>query len=250
MSEVLPNLSTNTTETAAKINLEQNGFTKIRVPNSPFAGISPIAGPFGFFDTRAYVSTTLSIGARFKRCAPRARACALRSFPYKNARELVVLTVGYNYLLSITAASRVETCRGAIKDRRSALQPGAPTDLTAGTSPQIDALRARVEMQTRQQQLIAARNDFEKQRLAFARTIGLPPGQQFELTAKIPYDKPEPISIDAAVQTSLFHASRFSGRAIASPRRGTFPARRARRIFAHAFVSTRIMARAARRRRI
>ena len=59
LSDVLPNLTTNTTETAAKINLEQNGFTKIRLPSSPFTGISPIAGPFGFFDTRAYVSTSL-----------------------------------------------------------------------------------------------------------------------------------------------------------------------------------------------
>ncbi|HUJ83161.1 MAG TPA: TolC family protein, partial [Candidatus Acidoferrales bacterium] len=33
-----------------------------------------------------------------------------------------------------------------------------------------------------------------------ARTIGLPPGQAFELTEKIPYDKPGPISVEAAVE--------------------------------------------------
>lgn len=199
LSEVLPNLTTNTTETAAKINLEQNGFTKIRVPNSPFSGISPIAGPFGFFDTRAYVSTKILDWSAIQKVRSSSESLRASQFSYKNARELVVLTVGYNYLLSISAASRIETAEAQLKTAE-ALSKQATDQLNAGTSPQIDALRSKVEMQNRRQQLIAARNDYEKQRLAFARTIGLPPGQQFELTAKIPYDKPEPISIDAALQ--------------------------------------------------
>jgi len=199
LSEVLPNLTTNTTETASKINLEQNGFTKIRLPSSPFTGISPIAGPFGFFDTRAYVSTSLVDWSAIQKVRSASESLRASNFSYKNARELVVLTVGYNYLLSITAASRVETSEAQLKTAE-ALYNQASDRLTAGTSPQIDALRAKVEFQTRQQQLIAARNDFEKQRLALARTIGLPPGQAFELTEKIPYDKPGPMSVEAAVE--------------------------------------------------
>jgi outer membrane protein TolC len=48
-------------------------------------------------------------------------------------------------------------------------------------------LRSQVELQTRQQQLIVARNDYAKQKLSLARIIGLPPGQEFQLTEKAPY---------------------------------------------------------------
>ena len=48
-------------------------------------------------------------------------------------------------------------------------------------------LRAQVELQSRQQQLIVARNDYAKQKLTVARVIGLPPGQEFTLTEKAPY---------------------------------------------------------------
>jgi len=199
LSDVLPNLTTSTTETAQKVNLEQEGFTKIRLPNSPFANISPIAGPFGYFDTRAYGSASVFDWSAIQKVRSSSESLRASQFSYKNARELVVLTVGYNYLLSISAASRVETAQAQLKTAE-ALYDQASDQLKAGTSPQIDALRAKVEFQTRQQQLISARNDYQKQLIAFARTIGLPPGQAFELTEKIPYDKPEPISIDVAEQ--------------------------------------------------
>jgi outer membrane protein TolC len=118
---------------------------------------------------------------------------------YKDARELVILVVGYNYLQTISAASRVETVEAQVKTAE-ALSNQAADQLKAGTSPAIDSLRARVEFQTRQQQLISARNDYEKQRIAFARTIGLPPGQAFELTEKIPYDPQPPVTVDEALQ--------------------------------------------------
>jgi len=56
-------------------------------------------------------------------------------------------------------------------------------------APAIDTLRAQVELQTRQQQLIVARNDLAKQQLSVARIIGLPLGQQFVLTEKAPYQE-------------------------------------------------------------
>jgi len=49
-------------------------------------------------------------------------------------------------------------------------------------------LRAQVEQQNRQQQLIVSRNNFAKQKLALARIIGLPPGQEFTLIDTAPYE--------------------------------------------------------------
>ena len=53
LGDVLPNLTTDTTETAEQVNLAQTGFTKISVPGFSFASVNPIVGPFGYFDTRA-----------------------------------------------------------------------------------------------------------------------------------------------------------------------------------------------------
>ena len=52
----------------------------------------------------------------------------------------------------------------------------------AGTAPLLDELRARVDYQTQQQSLISAQNAYEKDKIALARTIGLPLDQKFELT--------------------------------------------------------------------
>jgi len=67
-------------------------------------------------------------------------------------------------------------------------------------TPAIDTLRAQVELQNRQQQLIVARNNYAKQKLQLARTIGLPPGQEFTLTDQVPYQPLTPMSVDQALQ--------------------------------------------------
>jgi outer membrane protein TolC len=78
--------------------------------------------------------------------------------------------------------------------------------VNAGTSPAIDGLRAKVELQTRQQQLIQAQNTFAIQKLTLARVIGLSPAQQFELTDKSPYQPFEMVTVDEALKRA--YASR------------------------------------------
>src|SRR5208282_4186210 len=52
----------------------------------------------------------------------------------------------------------------------------------------IDVLRAHVQLETRRQQVIVARNDYEKDKLLLGRVIGLPPGQQVTLSDKALYE--------------------------------------------------------------
>ena len=70
-------------------------------------------------------------------------------------------------------------------------------------------MRAQVELQTRQQQLIAARNDFAKQKLSLARVIGLPPGQKFLLTEKAPYQALTPLPVDVYLQQAYTSRSDY-----------------------------------------
>ncbi|HKT51586.1 MAG TPA: TolC family protein, partial [Candidatus Angelobacter sp.] len=84
----------------------------------------------------------------------------------------------------------------------------------AGTAADIDALRSKVELQTRQQQLIQSRNDFAIQKLTVARVIGLAPGQEFDLTDKSPYQAFEGMTVDDALKRA--YASRSDYRAATS----------------------------------
>jgi outer membrane protein TolC len=120
-------------------------------------------------------------------------------YTYKDARELVVLAVGNAYLLAIASSARIETADAQVQNAQ-ALSDKADDQLKAGLTPSIDALRSRVELQTRQQELIAARNDFAKQKLSLARIIGLPAGQEFVLTEKAPYEALTPLSVDVYLQ--------------------------------------------------
>src|SRR5580700_9513527 len=120
-------------------------------------------------------------------------------FSYKDAREFVVLAVGNAYLLSIASAARVETAQAQVKNAQ-ALYDKADDQRKAGLSPAIDKLRAQVELQTRQQQLIAASNDLAKQKLSLARIIGLPPGQEFLLTESAPYQELTPLPLETYLQ--------------------------------------------------
>ena len=81
----------------------------------------------------------------------------------------------------------METAEAQIQTAQ-ALHDKAADQQNAGLSPAIDTLRARVELQNRQQQLIVARNDYAKQKLALVRAIGLPVGQEIALISKAPYD--------------------------------------------------------------
>ena len=92
-------------------------------------------------------------------------------YKYDDARELVVLAAGNEYLLTIAAATRVDAAQAQVESAQ-ALSNKAHDQQTAGLVPAIDALRAQVELQTRQQQLIVARNSYAKQKLALSRTIG------------------------------------------------------------------------------
>jgi len=69
----------------------------------------------------------------------------------------------------------------------------------AGTAPLLDELRARVDAQTIDQQLIVARNSVDKDKLALARAIGLPLEQKYNLSDTTPYAAFDPVDVNATI---------------------------------------------------
>ena len=193
LSALLPNVSAAATQSATQIDLAALGF------RFNFPGVSSVVGPIGTFDARAYLKSPILDWELIQRERGAHAGEAAAEFNYRSARELVVLATGNEYLLTIASGARVDAAQAQVESAQ-ALFAKARDQQTAGVSPAIDTLRAQVEFQSREQQLIAARNSYAKQKLLLARTIGLPPGQEFNLTDKAPYEPLTPMSIEQAMQ--------------------------------------------------
>ena len=203
LSALLPHVTASPYVDASKVNLAELGLTS-------FAGV-PLprsVGPFSYFDARASVTQSLFDWKSIN--ATRAAGQTLKSAgsTFKDARDLVVLAVGYVYLQAIADEARIETAEAQVKTAK-ALYDQAADQIDAGTSPDIDGLRAKVEFQTRQQQLIQAKNNFAIQKLTVARVIGLAPEQDFDLTDKSPYQPFEDITIDEALKRAYTSRSDY-----------------------------------------
>ncbi len=187
LSKLLPNVTGDVQEVAQKQSLVALGFGKFPAGLFGNAKIPGVIGPFAYLDIRASATEKLFDWSAIEKYRASAVSEGVARFNLKDARDLVVLATGNAYLQAIAGAARVETAL-AQQDTAKALYDKALAQQEAGVAPAIDTLRAHVEYQTRQQQLIAATNDFAKQKLSLARIIGLAPGQEFTLADKAPYE--------------------------------------------------------------
>jgi outer membrane protein TolC len=221
LSALLPHAALSPYVAASKINLGELGLTSLPgVTNIPAS-----VGPFSYFDSRATVTQSLFDWKSINATRAASQNVKSAEYSYKDARDLVVLAVGFVYLQGIADEARIETSEAQVKTAQ-ALFDQATDQVNSGTSPAIDGLRAKVELQTRQQQLIQARNNFAIQKLTIARVIGLAPGQEFELTDKSPYQPIASITVDEALKRAYDSRSDYKG-AMAEVRAAEFSRRAA-----------------------
>ena len=202
LSALLPDLEAHLLEDVQNQSLAALGF---RPSVFPVPGLPRVLPTFNYFDARASLGQSLFNYRNLEREHAYSENLKSAKYSVKDAREIVVLAVGNSYLEAIASAARVETAEAQVRNAQ-ALYDKTYDQQKAGVTPFIDTLRSQVELQTRQQQLISARADLAKQRLSLARVIGLPPGQDFILTEKIPYQQFTPLPVDVYLQRA--YASR------------------------------------------
>jgi outer membrane protein TolC len=212
LSSLLPDVGASIQEDVQTQALAALGFNKL-APFFAAPGSSPAAFPrvipaFNYFDARIGLSQSLFNFRNLERERAALENVKASELTYKQAREMVVLAVGNAYLQAIAASARVETAQAQVKAAQ-ALYDKASDQQKAGVTPAIDTLRSQVELQARQQQLIVARNDLAKLTLSVARVIGLPPGQQFVLTEKAPYQALTPLPLETYLQRAYAERSDY-----------------------------------------
>jgi outer membrane protein TolC len=194
LSALLPNLTTATSFGVRQIDLKAT--IGLNIP-----GVPPVIGPFGVFDTRAYLDQSVFNWEWIERARSSAAEVKSAQYSYKNARELIVLVVVSNYLLVIADQSQVESAL-AQRDTAKVLFDQTTDQKKAGLAAAVDVLRSNVELQAREQRLIVARNNLAK----LARAIGLPAGQTFDVTTEVAYQLLTTSTLDEALQQA--YASR------------------------------------------
>ena len=102
LSSLLPNLTTTSYVNQSQIDLAEFGFS-FKIPD---ASIPSIVGPFTYFDSRAYVTQSVFDWKAINNTHSASQSVKAAQYTYKDARDLVVLAVGYNYLQAIDVYKR------------------------------------------------------------------------------------------------------------------------------------------------
>ena len=205
LSELLPNVVTDSGFGVHEVALK--AAFGLSIP-----GVPPIIGPFGYFDARAYFTQSAFDWSSIQRTRSSNAQLTAAQLSSKDARELVVLVIASNYLLAIADQSEVESATSQ-RDTAKALFQQTSDQKTAGLASAVDVLRSQVQLQSRQQKLIVAQNNLAKEKLVLARAIGLPLGQQFEITTRVPYQELTASSVDDAIQSAYRARSDFQSQA-------------------------------------
>ena len=203
MSGVLPNVSGRLGAEREVINLAALGFTG-------FPGIPAIIGPFNVFDARLAVSQPIIDAQGWQHLHEATHDLEAARHIYRNSRDLVVVAVTNLYLQVLATDSRVAAIRAQV-ETADALAAQADDRRKSGLVPAIDSVRAEVQRQTERQRLVTAQTAAAKQKLALARAIGLPLGQEISLTDPMPFTPADVPALDEAVKEAYANREDLRG---------------------------------------
>jgi len=194
LQSLLPTAKGKVTEADEESDLQAEG---LRIPGFP-----AIIGPYGYTDIRGSLDWSLFNLSALRNYLASKHDFQAASLSVEDARDMVVLTVGNAYLTVIADAARIQAAQAQVNTSKVSLDQ-AVQNHRAGVSPLLDELRARVDYQTQEQTLIAARDAWAKDKIALARAIGLPLEQKFVLSDTEPYAALDHLNADQAVQEAL-----------------------------------------------
>jgi outer membrane protein TolC len=194
LSHLLPQVSAGINENVDQVNFTALGLAAIKIP-----GIPAVAGPFSYSTASASLSQTLFSYESIQRFRAARTAEQAAQLSYKDALDVITLTVGTAYLEVIEAHSRIEAEESQVQNAK-ALYDQAVDEFQAGTSPRIDVTRTAVQLHTEEYNLSVARNSFEVAKLTLGRAIGLPLGQVFDIADQLPYADINPPTVEEALK--------------------------------------------------
>lgn len=195
LSDLLPYVSIDASETSTQVNLAAFGF-KFSLPPGLGFSIPTVVGPFQYSQLLGNLTQSVYDPVARRNWHASQESERASSLSARDARELVVLAVAGAYLQTIATAARVDSQRAQVENAQ-AVYHQAEVRKEAGTNARIDVTRTLVELQGQQQRLNALQSDLRKQKLALARVIGVPLDRELILSDPLAFNPaavPEPAS--------------------------------------------------------
>jgi outer membrane protein TolC len=183
MLELFPQISAR-----AQQSYEQLSFKAINIKLPAQAGfqLPPTSGSFGYGegDILAHSAVVnLELLNRYKEQRALESASVLSA---KDARDIVVYAVGTAYFQVLASEASVATAQAALATAQE-LNNQVTDQYNHEVSPEIDTLRARVELRTAGQRVVDATNDLEKDKLTLDRVTGIPLAQKWSPSREYGY---------------------------------------------------------------
>ena len=209
LNALIPNLTVNAQSSAQQINLAALGFKPSVIATLP-SGLLP---PGYVFNEIVKVQTTqasVNIGQvlfnlpdyeLYRGTTNEARVVDLQRLTDDGD---LVLTIGTSYLQVLADQANVTNTEAQQRSAET-LFDQATQKHQAGVGTNLDALRGQVEYQQRQQDVVAAQSQLEKDTIQLTRILGLPAGQKLDLTDAAPFAELAAMDLDAAKITAYRH---------------------------------------------
>ena len=199
-SALLPNVSGYLAESLQQANLAAEGL-RIHIPIPGFS-FPTIVGPYNNIDLRGNVTQSVVDLTAWNNFRASSESVHAAQFSARDARDAVVLAVCGEYLQIIATRERVASAHAQL-DTATALFQQTQQKRAVGLSPQIDVDRSEVEQLTQQQRVISLETELAKQKIALARSIGLPPNDAYDLTDEVPFAAAPSLTLDDAIHQAL-----------------------------------------------
>jgi outer membrane protein TolC len=206
---LFPNLQFRAASSTQELNLAALGFNPSKVgPLLSEFGINPSA-----LQTIVKVNTTtaqLSLDQQlfnvpdfelYRAIKPEFKAVDLN---VADADEQLVQAVATAYLKVLADQANLDNAIAQEQTARVTLDQATQRD-QAGVGVRLDVLRAQVDYQQRQQDHVSADNQLDKDGIQLNRIMGLPAGQQLDLTDDTPYSDLGNLTVEQARDTALTH---------------------------------------------
>jgi outer membrane protein TolC len=170
LAALLPQITARAEQTYQQFSLKSINLT---FPPQTGIQLPPTSGQYGYSEARIVAQSPVLNFALLDRYRQQMAAEAASALSSKDARDVVVFVVGAAYFQVVASQARLETAQAALTSMRE-LDTQVADQFKSEVSPEIDTLRARVELHTTEQRLTDATNDLEKDKLTLDRITGIP----------------------------------------------------------------------------
>jgi outer membrane protein TolC len=200
LSALLPQLSADGRQSYENLSFKEIGLKLPPIPGLP--ALPSTSGGFGYQDARVSLTQSLYNAELRSQYRARKKDEQASTLSIQDSRDVVVFAVGTAYMQVIASAARLETAKAQLASAGELDQQTA-NRVKAEVSPEIDSLRAQVELQSAEQRLTNATNQLEKDKLTLARIVGLAIDQEFGVTDPLSYHPLTGITNETATDDAL-----------------------------------------------